>query len=221
MCSGVGNMRLVFLGPPGAGKGTLAESVAAAFGLTHLSSGDMLRAAIAAGTPLGSKVKGYVEAGKLVPQEILGEVVAARLAEVGGFVLDGYPRTVEQADFLGRLPGVSLEAVIYVTVPEEEAVRRLLGRRVCSVCGALVNTEELDSENCPACGGALVARADDAPATIKKRYEIYQKETAPLVSYYRAGGLLREIDGVGPRPEVLSRLEAELAPLAACGHDNG
>lgn len=208
-------MRLVLIGPPGAGKGTIAEKLAAKRGLAHLSTGDVLRDAINRGTPLGAKAREYVEAGKLVPQEILGGVVAERLSQLNGFVLDGYPRTLEQAEFLTYLAPV--DAVVYVAIPQEEAVERLRGRRVCAECGAVTD----DGETCGNCGsGDLAARADDRPDTVKKRYEVYMRETEPVIEYYRGRGILREVDGTGSREEVLARVEAAVGPIATRGDDN-
>ncbi len=212
-------MQLVFLGPPGAGKGTLAARAAAKYGFAHLSTGDILRAEINRGTELGEKVKGYVVTGRLVPQEILGAVVAARLAGEKSFVLDGYPRTREQAEFLAMLPGVKLDAVIYVDVPEEEVVRRLGTRRVCPACGA-VGSAHSDGDTCGACGAGFVTRDDDRPETIRSRYRVYSANTAPLIDYYRAAGVLREVAGAGTKDEVWARLDAELARLDARAHDN-
>jgi adenylate kinase len=208
-------LRLVLLGPPGAGKGTLAGKIAEKYGVVHLSTGEMLRAAIAEGSALGRAAKEYVEAGRLVPQEVLADVVASRLGAANGFVLDGYPRTVEQAAFLAQLPDAAPDAVVYVAVPPAEAVRRLEQRRVCGVCGAPAAAGD-GGDVCERCGGKLHVRADDRPATIKKRYEVYLRETEPLVEYYRAAGVLREIDGVGGPEEVLARLEAAVAPLTPC-----
>ncbi len=212
-------MRLVLIGPPGAGKGTVAEKLAAKHGLEHLSTGDMLRDAIGRGTPLGAKAKEYVETGRLVPQEVLGEVVAEKVRPLDGFVLDGYPRSLEQAEFLADLEGVDVNAVIYVAVPEEQAVGRLRGRRVCAKCGAVTDADA--AETCGNCGSAdLAVRADDRPDTLKKRYEVYMRETEPVIEYYRDRGLLREVDGTGSREEVLARVEAAIGPIATRGDDN-
>ncbi len=213
-------MRLVLIGPPGAGKGTIAEKLAARHGLAHLSTGDMLREEIGRETPLGMKAREYVETGRLVPQAVLGEVVAEKLRRLDGFVLDGYPRSLEQAEFLAELEGVDVDAVIYVAVPEEQSVARLGGRRVCAKCGAVTHADA--AETCENCGSAdLVTRADDRPDTLKKRYGVYMRETEPVIEYYRGRGLLREVDGTGSREEVLARVEAAIGPIATRGDDNG
>ena len=180
-----------------------------------------MREAIARGTVLGARANEYVETGRLVPQEVLGAVVAERLRDAKDFVLDGYPRTLEQAEFLSRLPYVELDAVVYVAVPEEGAVSRLAGRLVCTACGGVTNADDGAAESCKFCGsGRLEARADDRPDTVKKRYEVYMAETEPVVEYYRAAGILREVDGTGSRKEVFARVEAAIGPLVACGDDN-
>lgn len=200
-------MQLVLLGPPGAGKGTVAARLAATFPLTHISTGDLLRAEVAAGTALGRKVAPYMKAGQLVPQDLLGEVVARKLATTTSFVLDGYPRTVEQAEFLASLPGVSLDAVVYLRVDREEVVRRLARRRVCPVCGATTAADETSpSTSCPACGAKLARREDDDAARVTKRFEVYLTETTPVVEFYRARGILKEVDGGGTREEVWRRV---------------
>ncbi|UCH78442.1 MAG: adenylate kinase [Candidatus Coatesbacteria bacterium] len=213
-------MQLVLIGPPGAGKGTIAARLAARFGLVHLSTGDLLREASAAGTPLGEKTKAYVDAGRLVPQEILGEVVAERVRGERAFVLDGYPRTVEQAEFLAALPAVGIAGALYVAVPEGEIVRRLAARVVCASCGAVGETA-VENAACPKCGGtAWEPRPDDRPETVAERYAVYMQDTAPVIDYYRDRGLLVEIDGKGDREEVWARVEAAVAALAG-DDDNG
>lgn len=215
-------MKLVFLGPPGAGKGTLAGLYARKYNTRHFSTGDLLRAEIASGTPLGREVKALVEAGHLVPQRLLGRVVADRLRGMGDFVLDGYPRTLEQAEFLTGDGSLAPDAAVFVNVPEAVAVQRLLSRRVCEGCGEITNTADIqESDPCGTCGGKLVTRADDDAETIKRRYEVYIAETAPVTEYYRRGGILLDIDGSGKPPAVLARLEAALAAFRAAGHDNG
>jgi adenylate kinase len=210
-------MQLVLIGPPGAGKGTIAARLAARFGLVHLSTGDLLREASAAGSPLGEKTKAYVETGRLVPQKILGEVVAERVRGEKAFVLDGYPRTLEQAEFLAALPSVALAGVLYVAVPEGEIVRRLAARVVCASCGAV----SAENAACPKCGGtAWESRADDRPETVKERYAVYMRDTAPVIDFYRDRGLLLEIEGTGDREEVWACVEAAVAALAG-DDDNG
>jgi adenylate kinase len=214
-------VKLVFLGPPGAGKGTLADLYARQYGAEHFSTGDMLRAEITAGTALGQEARALVEAGRLVPQKFLGRVVANRLQGVGAFVLDGYPRTLEQAEFLTHNPGIAPEAAVFVAVPEDVAVRRLLSRLVCEGCGAITNAADIqDGDDCAKCGGKLVTRADDEAETIKRRYGVYLAETAPVVDYYRRAGILLEIDGTGKPPAVFARLEAALKSFRPAGHDN-
>jgi len=215
-------VKLVFLGPPGAGKGTLADLYARKYGAKHFSTGDILRAEIAAGTALGEEARALVEAGRLVPQRLLGQVVANRLQGVGAFILDGYPRTLEQAEFLAHNPAIAPDAAVFVAVPEDVAVQRLLSRLVCEGCGAITNVADIrDGDDCRECGGKLVTRADDETETIKRRYEVYITETAPVVAYYRAGGDLLEIDGTGKPPAVLARLEAALKAFRPAAHDNG
>jgi adenylate kinase len=208
-------MRLVFLGPPGAGKGTQAVRLAVELGVPHVSTGDILRAAAASGTELGNKVRGYMEAGELVPDDVMNDVVAERLQEsdcAKGFLLDGYPRTKPQAEALDGILGPSgreLSAVVYVDVPDEELIQRLTGRRTCPECGGIYHVSTLPEgagDTCPKCKVALTQRADDMPETVANRLVVYRKATAPLVDYYEERGLLRRVDGVGTPDEVSRRI---------------
>ncbi|MBL8725885.1 MAG: adenylate kinase [Planctomycetes bacterium] len=202
--------RCVFLGAPGAGKGTQAKKVAEGARLAHISTGDMLRAQVAAGTALGLEAKGYMDAGKLVPDQLIIAMVKARIAEpdaAHAWILDGFPRTLAQAEALDKsLSGASaLSHVIAFAVPEAVLVGRLSGRRTCGSCGAIWHIESNPTRVagvCDACGGALVHRSDDRPEAITKRLEVYRSQTAPLLAYYRDRGLLREVDANRP-PEVV------------------
>jgi adenylate kinase len=210
-------VRIVMLGPPGAGKGTQAALLSERLGLPHISTGDILRQAVAAGTPLGREARRHMDAGGLVPDEVIIGIVEERLraADVaGGFILDGFPRTVAQAEALDALlarGGQRLSAVLQIAVPPADLVRRLSGRRVCQECGAMFHAA-LDAaagqDRCGRCGGALYQRADDREATIIQRMEVYERETAPLEEHYRRAGLLRRIDGTGGRDEVFQRVAA-------------
>ena len=213
-------MRMVFLGPPGAGKGTQAVRLAEEQALPHISTGDILRSAGASGTPLGEQVRGYVEAGELVPDEVMNAVVEERLHQCDcapGFILDGFPRTKPQAEALHRMlsnQDRDLDVVLYVDVPREELLHRLSGRRLCSGCGVNLHVDNLPqggAERCPTCGAQVVQRSDDRPQTVANRLEVYQRTTGTLVSYYQERGLLRRVDGLGTPQEVYGRILAVLA----------
>lgn len=215
-------VRLLMFGAPGVGKGTQATALSGRLAVPHLATGDMLRAAIRGGTPEGVKVRAIVERGELVPDGLISDLVGARLAQVdmqGGFILDGFPRTVGQAEYLDRTlqaSGRSVDAVVNITVPEREIVARLGGRRVCPSCGATYHVEYQPSKTadvCDACGGRLERRADDAEEVVRGRLEVYTRQTAPVLEHYRAAGLLHEVDGVGRPDEVGARIEAVLAGL--------
>lgn len=213
-------LNVVLLGAPGAGKGTQAERIVAEFGLPHISTGDMLRAAVAAGTPMGREAAKYMEAGTLVPDAVVVGVVRERLAEPDaseGFLLDGFPRTIAQAEQLDELlaaEGRAITHVVLIEVPDEELVQRIAGRRSCGRCGKLYNVT-FDPPKvegvCDACGGELVQRADDNEETVRRRLAVYHEQTAPLVDYYRRRGVLHRAYGGGKTPdEVYAQVRAAL-----------
>lgn len=188
-------MNLIFLGPPGAGKGTQAKKLCAEKGIPQISTGDMLRAAIANGTETGLKAKSYMDRGDLVPDEVVIQIVKERLAENDcqkGYVLDGFPRTVAQAEALGTF--ANIQAVLNLNVPDDILVDRLSGRRVCEKCGAPYHTDLLNGETkCAACGGQLIQREDDRPETVRSRLAVYHQKTAPLIDYYAGKGKLKNV----------------------------
>ena len=212
-------MRLVFLGPPGAGKGTQAKAVAERYAVPHVSSGDIFRAEIARVSSLGRKIKSYVDSGRLVPDGLTTEAVTSRLREkdcAGGWVLDGFPRTEGQARALDEALAAAktkLAAVVYLTLDGEVIVERMGGRRVCPECGRtyhLVHMPPLTDNRCDTCGAALVQRDDDAPETVRRRLATYERRTAPLVDYYEGRGLLVRVGGEGTPDEVRERLFEQL-----------
>ena len=192
-------MNIVLLGAPGAGKGTQAAKLVEEFGVAHISTGDILRAAVKAGTPLGLEAKTYMDAGELVPDSVVIGLVKDRLQEEDaqkGFILDGFPRTSVQAVTLDtELDGLgkALDAALAVVVEPEAIVKRLCARRMCRACGFIGN--EADGPTCPKCGGEMYQRDDDNEATVRNRLDVYEKATAPLIDYYRGKDLLVEIDG--------------------------
>ena len=199
-------MRLAFLGPPGAGKGTQARDLAAEWGVPHIATGDMLREAVAAGTPLGREAKRYMDQGALVPDDVVVGAMGERLSRpdaARGFILDGFPRTIAQAEALGRMlkdTGQVLDAVVFFDVSEAELLRRLTGRRVCGNCGAtyhLVSKPPKVADRCDACGQPLVQREDDRESTVRNRLEVYTRQTAPLLDFYRERDLLTAVAGEG------------------------
>ena len=216
-------LNLILLGPPGAGKGTQAERLREDFGLPHISAGDMLRAQVGAGTELGLKAKGYMDAGALVPDEVIIGMIIDRVGDGDardGFLLDGFPRNEEQADALGEaLKGLDrrLTAALLVEVSDEEVVRRLAGRRMCVKNPSHIYHVEFDPPKhegvCDQDGARLIQRGDDAEETIRRRLEVYHRQTAPLVDYYDRVGLLRRFDGSRNADEVHAHIRAALATL--------
>jgi adenylate kinase len=206
-------MRFVLLGPPGAGKGTQAKHLSKRYGLVHIATGDIFRWNGQHGTELGKIAKSYMDKGELVPDDVVVRMVVETIEHVdGGFVLDGFPRTVPQAlaleEHLEKMER-PLSAAIYFRIDEELAVKRISGRRTCSKCGTPYNVEfdpPRVEDVCDVCGGRLEQRVDDAEETVRRRFEVYEESTAPLVQFYEERGLLREIDADGDEEEVTERL---------------
>ena len=201
------SVRIAFLGPPGAGKGTQARDLAQEWGVLHLATGDMLREAVAAGSPLGREAKDYMDRGALVPDDVIIRMMGERLGRADarrGFILDGFPRTIAQAEALGTLLkdlGLTLDTVVYFDVSEPELLRRLTGRRVCRKCGHtyhLVSNPPRRPGVCDACGGELYQREDDSEATVRNRLDVYRRQTSPLLDYYRERHMLTTVSGEGP-----------------------
>lgn len=206
-------MNLVFLGPPGAGKGTQAAVVSRALNIVHISTGDMFRKAMREGTPTGVKAKAYIDQGKLVPDSVTVEMVKERLAEsdcANGYLLDGFPRNIDQAKALAEFS--QLDAVVDIAVPDENLITRLSGRRFCPKCNGTFHVSTLTDEKvCPSCGAELIQRADDNPATIANRLAVYHEQTSPLTEYYANEGLLKQVDGALPMEEVSAAILKVLA----------
>ena len=197
---------LVFLGAPGAGKGTQAKRISEKYGIPHISTGDILRANIKAGTELGKLAKSYIDKGALVPDEVIIKVMQARLAEEdckNGYLLDGFPRTIEQAKALDGITEVTL--AINIAVDGDAVVARIAGRRMC-VCGESYHVSTHPSNVCDKCGAKLYQRDDDKEETVKSRLEVYEKQTAPLIEYYSAKGVLRDVDGMKDVAEVTKEI---------------
>jgi adenylate kinase len=218
----VSELNLILLGPPGAGKGTQADRLQADFGLAHISTGDMLRAQVADGTKLGLEAQKYMNAGELVPDDVIIGMITTRIGEPDardGFLLDGFPRNEEQADALGRALGEldrGLLAVLLIDVSDDEVVRRLAGRRVCLKSGHVYHLEFDPPKHdgiCDQDGSRLIQREDDQEVTIRRRLEVYHDQTAPLIDYYERTGLLRHFDGRRSANEVHDHIRATLATL--------
>ncbi len=205
-------MRIVLLGAPGAGKGTLAKKLLEKFGVPQLSTGDLLRASVAAGEAVGLAAKAFMNAGKLVPDDVILGVMKERMSKPdakGGFVLDGFPRTIAQAEGLERMlaeMNAPLDKVVLFEVPEVELVKRLTSRRTCPKCSAIYNLlTDGDVKKCSRCGTALVQREDDKEEVIRRRFAEYEAKTKPLVEYYDKKGLLVRIDGTGTPQQSFER----------------
>ena len=192
-------MKIIFLGAPGAGKGTQAEILCKKLGIPSISTGNILRAAIKDGTPTGVQAKSYIDAGQLVPDEVIIGILNERIARddcAKGYILDGVPRTIAQAEAMEQ-SGIEIDAAVALEISEDEILRRMRGRRVCEACGSSFNMEAIPPRVegiCDNCGGKLIQRQDDTPESVHKRLEVYHRETRPLVGYYAERGLLRTVD---------------------------
>ena len=208
-------MKMILLGAPGAGKGTQAERVCKVLDIPTISTGNILRAAVKNGTPTGLKAKAFMDAGKLVPDEVIIGIITERLAEddcKNGYILDGVPRTIAQAEAMEKA-GINFDAVVSIEVADQVIMERMSGRRVCESCGAsyhLVAVPPKVAGVCDSCGGKLVQRKDDAPETVKDRLEVYHKETEPLKDFYAQRGLLKSVEN---QPSVEATTAAILKAL--------
>ena len=208
-------MKIIMLGAPGAGKGTQAKMISDKYGVPHISTGVIFRAKIKNGTELGKEAKGYMDKGLLVPDELTVRLLLDRVAQEdcsGGYVLDGFPRTIPQAEVLdselAKL-GESVDAAVDVDVPDENIINRMSGRRACLSCGATYHIVNIPSKKegiCDVCGSSLVCREDDQPETVKNRLQVYHEQTQPLIAYYEAKGVLRTVDGTLPMAEVFEAI---------------
>ncbi len=204
-------MKLIFLGAPGAGKGTQAEIIAAELKIPTISTGNIIREALANGTEMGLKAKAFIEAGKLVPDDVVIGIIKERLAAddcSNGFILDGFPRTIPQAEALDNM-GIIIDKVVDIDVPDENIVNRMSGRRVCKACGSSYHIENKKPKVegvCDACGGELQIRKDDAPETVLDRLNVYHEQTEPLKDYYAKCGKLRSVEGTAPIKEITAAI---------------
>jgi len=212
-------VKLIFIGPPGSGKGTQAKRLSGRFSVPHISTGDMLREAIAEGTELGRQAAPIMADGKLVSDDLMIGIIRDRLARpdaTSGFILDGFPRTLVQAEKLDTIVGNGGEPlrVLQLLVPDDAIVRRITLRRTCSSCGAIYHLENNPPANdsvCDRCGAEVIARADDTEEAVRKRLEAFHRQTLPVATFYKTKSLLRQVDGVGPVDEVFERIEKSLA----------
>ena len=189
-------MKLIFLGPPGAGKGTQAEKISEHYGIAHISTGDMLRKEMREGTELGKAAKGFIDKGELVPDEVIIGMVENRIMAADcekGYLFDGFPRTIAQADALLSISDIDM--VINIDVPAERLVERIGGRRMCAGCGTGYHVSTYHKDTCEKCGAELFIRDDDKPETVLNRITVYERQTQPLIDYYDAKGMLRTVDG--------------------------
>ena len=212
-------MKIIMLGAPGAGKGTQAKKIAAKYGIPHFSTGDIFRANIKNGTELGKKAKTYMDQGLLVPDELVVDLVVDRVSQddcTKGYVLDGFPRTIPQAEALDKAleaKGQKMDYAIDVDVPDENIVNRMSGRRACLNCGATYHIVSIPTKVegiCDRCGSPVVLRDDDKPETVQKRLSVYHEQTQPLIDYYKAQGILKSVDGTKPMDEVFTDIVAIL-----------
>ena len=204
-------MKLILLGAPGAGKGTYAEMLKSKLGVPTISTGNILRAAVKNGTPVGLKAKEYIDHGHLVPDDVIIGIIDERLQEAdcaNGYILDGVPRTIAQAEAL-EAAGIRFDAVVAIEISDEKIIKRMGGRRVCEACGSsyhIVNIPPKKEGVCDVCGGKLVQRKDDEPETVKKRLEVYHRETEPLKGYYEAHGILKTVEDLATAADTLQAI---------------
>ena len=204
-------MKLIFLGAPGAGKGTQAEIIAGKLNIPTISTGNIIREALANGTEMGLKAKSFIEAGKLVPDDVVIGIIKERLANEDckdGFILDGFPRTIPQAEALDNM-GIIIDKVVDIDVPDENIVNRMSGRRVCKACGSSYHIENKKPKVegvCDNCGGELQIRKDDAPETVLDRLNVYHEQTEPLKDFYAKCGKLRSVPGTAPITEITAAI---------------
>lgn len=209
-------MIVILLGAPGSGKGTQSQRLSQKLGFRHLATGDIFRAEMAAGTELGKKAEGYVKGGKLVPDSIVIEMVAGKIEAGGNYLLDGFPRTLDQAQGLDQIlkrAGAAVDLVVYLTLPVAEAIKRMSSRRICSACAEVYNTISRPTKAegvCDKCGGKVIQRDDDTEATANKRLMVFEDQTHPLVAYYKGEQILKEVDANRSPDAVAAALEAAI-----------